>query len=133
MALDDEAMVIVRADRGDGAALASQLDRCAATCEELGAPYLLERVRRSVGVMGTTVAGRSRARPTTGWGSLTATEQRVAHTVAQGKRNREIAENLGVSVRTVESHVSRTLTKLGARNRTELALAVPSAPSTASS
>ena len=49
----------------------------------------------------------------------------AAQRVGNERRNREIAVDLGMSVRTVESHVSRTLTKLGARNRTELALLVP--------
>jgi DNA-binding CsgD family transcriptional regulator len=125
LALDDEAIAVVLADRGDRTALAAQLERCASTCEQVGAPYLLERVRQSVGVTAEPDTRRTRARPTSGWDALTATEQLVARSVAAGRRNREVGQELGISVRTVESHVSRILTKLAARNRTELSLAVP--------
>lgn len=52
---------------------------------------------------------------------LTPTEQRVIQLVAKGMANREIAEGLSVSQRTVESHVSNMLGKTGLHNRTELA------------
>jgi DNA-binding NarL/FixJ family response regulator len=52
---------------------------------------------------------------------LTPTEQRVIGMVAKGMANREIAENLSVSQRTIESHVSNMLGKTGLHNRTELA------------
>jgi DNA-binding NarL/FixJ family response regulator len=52
---------------------------------------------------------------------LTPTERRVIGLVAQGLSNREIAQKLSVSQRTVESHVSNMLGKTGLGNRTELA------------
>jgi DNA-binding NarL/FixJ family response regulator len=52
---------------------------------------------------------------------LTPTEQRVITLVAQGMGNRDIALQLEVSQRTVESHVSNMLAKTGLHNRTELA------------
>jgi DNA-binding NarL/FixJ family response regulator len=48
--------------------------------------------------------------------------------VADGNSNREIAEALAVSPKTVERHVTNVLAKLGLRNRTELASFVRSAP-----
>jgi len=53
--------------------------------------------------------------------TLTRTETKVVQLVAQGLANREIAENLNVSQRTVESHVSNMLNKTRLHNRTELA------------
>jgi DNA-binding NarL/FixJ family response regulator len=52
---------------------------------------------------------------------LTPTEQKVIQSVARGMANREIANDLNVSQRTVESHVSNMLGKTGLKNRTELA------------
>ncbi|GAA0507121.1 LuxR family transcriptional regulator [Saccharopolyspora thermophila] len=63
-----------------------------------------------------------RRRPKHGWDSLTTAEYRVAELVAQGLTNREVAERLIVSVRTVDSHVSRILGKLGYSSRVEIAL-----------
>jgi DNA-binding NarL/FixJ family response regulator len=52
---------------------------------------------------------------------LTPTELRVVQFVARGMANREIASELQVSQRTIESHVSNMLGKTGLHNRTELA------------
>ena len=52
---------------------------------------------------------------------LTPTEKKVIQLVAKGMSNREIASELSVSQRTVESHVSNMLGKTGLSNRTELA------------
>ena len=61
---------------------------------------------------------------------LSAAERRVAQLVVLGKRNREIAVELGVSVKSVEWHVSHILRKLAITSRTELAdaLAQPRQP-----
>ena len=53
--------------------------------------------------------------------ALTGREQEVATLVARGLSNREIAGRLFLSIRTVEVHVDRILTKLGFANRTQLA------------
>ena len=52
---------------------------------------------------------------------LTPTEIKVVQLVAKGMANREIAEKLNVSQRTIESHVSNMLNKTSLNNRTELA------------
>lgn len=51
---------------------------------------------------------------------LTPTELKVVQLVAQGMANREIAQRLKVSQRTIESHVSNMLNKTQLHNRTEL-------------
>jgi DNA-binding NarL/FixJ family response regulator len=51
---------------------------------------------------------------------LTPSEHRVAVMAAAGRHNRQIAEELGVSVRTVENHLQRAYDKLGVAGRAEL-------------
>jgi DNA-binding CsgD family transcriptional regulator len=51
---------------------------------------------------------------------LTPTEERIAHLVAEGKTNREVADALFVSVKTVEANLTRVFHKLGLRSRAEL-------------
>src|SRR5262249_30782223 len=55
-------------------------------------------------------------------GGLTARERQVAALIAQGKINREIAEMLVVSERTVETHVRNVLSKLGFTSRAQIAV-----------
>ena len=55
---------------------------------------------------------------------MTPTEARIAELVVAGRRNREIAGELFVSVATVEAHLTRLYRKLGVRSRTELSLGV---------
>lgn len=52
---------------------------------------------------------------------LSATELRVAELVASGKSNREVAAELFVTGRAVESTLTKAYAKLGVRSRTELA------------
>jgi tetratricopeptide (TPR) repeat protein len=55
-------------------------------------------------------------------GGLTAREQEIAMLIAKGKTNRAIAEQLVLSERTVEGHVTNILTKLGSTTRTQIAM-----------
>jgi DNA-binding NarL/FixJ family response regulator len=52
--------------------------------------------------------------------SLTPTERKVADLVAAGLSNPDVAQRLNLSRRTVESHVSRILAKLGANSRIQV-------------
>ncbi len=65
-------------------------------------------------------AARAR-RPATGWEALTDAERRVAHLVAGGLANREVAERLFLSRYTVETHLKHVFVKLGVSSRSELA------------
>ena len=62
-----------------------------------------------------------RARPQTGWASLTPTEREVVRLVATGGSNHEIADQLFVSVSTVKTHLSHVYAKLPVEGRTDLA------------
>jgi DNA-binding NarL/FixJ family response regulator len=52
---------------------------------------------------------------------LTSREREVANLAVQGLTNREIAERLVLSVRTVDNHLYNLYAKLGVRSRAELA------------
>ena len=56
---------------------------------------------------------------------LTRREQDIVELALQGLTDREIAQRLMVSVRTVEGHLYRTYVKLGVRSRDELSTALP--------
>lgn len=64
-----------------------------------------------------------RGRPALGWASLTRTEDRVVALVAAGRSNDEVAAELMIGVATVKTHLTHVYTKLGLRNRAELAAA----------
>lgn len=51
--------------------------------------------------------------------ALTPREQEILELVAVGRRNAEIAREMGIAARTVEFHIGGLLAKLGARSRTE--------------
>ena len=69
-------------------------------------------------------AARSTTRRTdalAGAAALTASERRVADLAAGGETNRDIAQALYVTPKTVEVHLSNAYRKLGIRSRRELA------------
>jgi DNA-binding NarL/FixJ family response regulator len=53
---------------------------------------------------------------------LTAREEQVLVTVARGRTNAEIADELYISLSTVKTHLASLMNKLGARNRVEIAM-----------
>jgi DNA-binding CsgD family transcriptional regulator len=85
-----------------------------------GAGALEERVHEELVIAGA----RPQRVALAGLDALTAAERRVAGLAADGLRNREIAETLFVTLKTVEVHLSRTYDKLGIRSRSQLAQAL---------
>jgi DNA-binding NarL/FixJ family response regulator len=69
---------------------------------------------------------RPRSSARSGVGSLTASELRVASLATEGRTNRDIAQALYVTPKTVEVHLSSTYRKLGIRSRSDLAGALVS-------
>lgn len=62
-----------------------------------------------------------RKRPATGWASLTPAELNVVRLAGEGLSNKEIAERLFLSPRTVQAHLSHVYSKLGIASRVRLA------------
>jgi len=55
-----------------------------------------------------------------GYEGLTRREREILMHIAEDKKNKEIADLLGISVRTVQAHRTNIMDKLGAHDRTEL-------------
>jgi DNA-binding CsgD family transcriptional regulator len=111
-----------RAGRRDDAAL--QLNAARARFTQLDARPFLQRCEREL-ADGHLTPPKRRTGPTA---SLTRQEQAVARLVAAGHTNRETAEVLVVSVKTIEYHLGNTYAKLGVTSRTQLALALRQDP-----
>ncbi|MGX2998848.1 LuxR C-terminal-related transcriptional regulator [Streptomyces sp. JNUCC 64] len=87
----------------------------------LGAKRDSARVRRRLRRLGV----RRRhwnlvARPQTGWDSLTGAEEKVAHLVARGLTNRQVAGELFISPHTVSFHLRQIYRKLAIQSRVDL-------------
>lgn len=147
-------MVATEADSGagDGALVVSEFAKLGARLEEartllsvarspsiLGTPeeqrlvvealQIAERCgsTRLVSIASSTLralGAHGKVRPMSGVGALTASERRTAMLAAAGRTNREIAEELFVSVKTVETHLAHTYQKLGISSRAELGAAL---------
>jgi DNA-binding CsgD family transcriptional regulator/tetratricopeptide (TPR) repeat protein len=85
---------------------------------------LMEAVRPARLIREQYVGKRKRTRPTeptTGLNALSKTEQAVIRLISQGLTNKQIASRMFVSHRTVDTHVSHSLAKLGMSSRVQLA------------
>ena len=60
--------------------------------------------------------------PQPAYGDLTARERDVLRLVVEGLANKQIAQRLGIGEKTIKTHVSRVLAKLGVEDRTQAAV-----------
>lgn len=119
-ALEDLAVVLAEHSRGDEARAA--LNEAVGLYEGLQAQWDTRRAESRLRAFGIRRGPRSRRSPraTSGWEALTPTEVKVAALVAQGGSTSDIARSLFLSRRTVQTYISRILTKLDARSRVEI-------------
>jgi DNA-binding CsgD family transcriptional regulator len=110
----DAGRLAATAGAAQGARARELLESAAATFRRLGAAGYLARAVR---LLDQTATVTTTADPLA---SLTTRERQVAHALATGMTNKEIAEHLYVSVTTVNFHVRNILAKLGLRSRREL-------------
>ncbi|MEU6439982.1 AAA family ATPase [Streptomyces sp. NPDC047046] len=103
---------------GDDAAGLPALREAAGRAEQAGAIRLRAEAQTALGTKGPAgPAGASGA-------VLTAGEHRIARLASEGRTNSEIAAQLHLALRTVETHLTHTYRKLGIRRRGELARAL---------
>lgn len=117
-----EAAGVVLAGRGDLAAARVHFTGAFGLYSTLGAEWDLSRCQatfRGYGIRRGPRAQHRRSRQ--GWDSLTPTELKVVELVAGGMSNPQIAAHLFLSRRTVQTHVSHILAKLGMHSRTDIA------------
>ncbi len=99
-----------------GPPLLIQAIHAAADGDALIAPGVTARL---LATFAETHAGRPPAQPAE---PLTGREEEVLLTVARGRTNSEIADELHISLSTVKTHLASLMAKLGARNRVEIAM-----------
>lgn len=99
-----------------GPDLLVQAIKAAASGDALIAPSITARLLEN---FAESVSSREPAQPID---ALTAREEEVLLTVADGHTNVEIADELHISLSTVKTHLASLMTKLGARNRVEIAM-----------
>jgi ATP/maltotriose-dependent transcriptional regulator MalT len=122
-ALEDAAVLLAGA--GDAAGARGALDAALQLYARLGASWDARRASARVRPFGVRPGVRGpRRRPSSGWAALTEMERQVAELVAAGRSNPDIAVQLFISRRTVESHVSRILAKLKVASRWEIKVPV---------
>ena len=132
-AAEEAPLVRARAQLAEGRALAAAGRRKPAVEAFIAAESALDGFgavrRRDEAVRELRRLGRRVVRPARASGagalaSLTAREREIATLVAAGRSNREVAEQLVLSARTIDAHLRNVYTKLAVRSRVELARAV---------
>jgi DNA-binding CsgD family transcriptional regulator len=113
---------LLAARLGASTASSRTLKKAVEVYDQLGAASDLARMRARAQRLGIrTTQPRARARPTSGWESLTPTEHTVAGLVREGLTNPQIASRLFLSPRTIQTHVSHILQKTQLKSRVEIA------------
>jgi DNA-binding CsgD family transcriptional regulator len=105
-------------DAGDRDGAARELRRAYEVFARLGAEREMQGTREQIRKLGARPPARA---PAAGAGALSGREVEIARLVAARKSNKEIAAALGISVRTVSTHVSNIFGKVGVSSRGELA------------
>jgi DNA-binding NarL/FixJ family response regulator len=115
------------AQAGDRAGAAAELRRAAADLEACGAPGQRDAAERELGRLGLRPHRRTRAGSRDGgdgMDSLTGRELEVARLVVDRKTNTQIAAELFLSPKTVETHIRNLFQKLSVSSRVEVARVV---------
>ena len=99
-----------------GPELLMQAIHAAANGDALIAPSITARL------LATFSGSATREPPAPPIEPLTAREEEVMLTVARGRTNAEIADELYISLSTVKTHLGSVMSKIGARNRVEVAM-----------
>jgi DNA-binding CsgD family transcriptional regulator len=119
-ALEDLAVVL--AERGRDEEAKAALLEAVSRYEGMQASWDVRRAEGRLRGYGIRRGARGRRSPlaVSGWGALTPTEVKIAALVARGDSTSDIAQGMFLSRRTVQTYISRVLTKLDAKSRVEI-------------
>ncbi|GAA2677167.1 MULTISPECIES: LuxR family transcriptional regulator [Actinosynnema] len=117
VALGHERAASSLAAAGDFEAARAAFGRAKSGFSACGALWLLGRVRAGESRLGARAPRPRRPEAVGTVEALSGREREVARLVGEGLTNREIAERLSLSAKTVEAHLARVFTKLGVRSR----------------
>jgi DNA-binding CsgD family transcriptional regulator len=119
-ALEDLAVVL--AERGRELQARAALDEAITRYDGMQARWDIRRAQSRVRAHGIRRGPRIRRSPraVSGWAALTPTEVKIAALVARGDSTPDIAQGMFLSRRTVQTYISRILTKLDAKSRVEI-------------
>ena len=117
-----EDLGVLHASQGDRDLVIGHLKDALGEYRQVGADRDQARIRRRLRQLGIRRRHWSTApaRPVTGWGSLTGTEQAVAGLVAEGLNNGQVAARMYISTHTVAHHLRQAFRKLSIASRYEL-------------
>jgi DNA-binding CsgD family transcriptional regulator len=120
-ALEDLAVVLAGCGRADEAR--TVLAEAVNGYDSLGAAWDSAQAERRLRALGIRrgVQGPRPHRAAFGWEALTPTELKVAEHIAQGQSTPKIANDMFLSRRTVQTHISHILNKIDAQSRVEIA------------
>jgi DNA-binding CsgD family transcriptional regulator len=116
------------AERGDSADAVAEARAALAVAQRLGAAAECDRLTALLRRLGVAARPATEAAVQQRLAGLTARESQVLERLGHGATNAEIGEQLFISAKTVEHHVSRILAKLGVRTRAEAAAVAAAAP-----
>ena len=119
-ALEDLAVVLAERGRSDEARVT--LHEAVGLYDNMQAAWDIRRADSRLRPYGIRRGVRSRSGPraTSGWEALTPTEVKIAAMIAEGAATPDIARGMFLSRRTVQTHISHILTKLGAKGRADI-------------
>jgi DNA-binding CsgD family transcriptional regulator/tetratricopeptide (TPR) repeat protein len=114
---------VLRAGRSDRESAIHHLTQAIQGYQQVGATTDAARVRGRLRTLGVRRRhwSLSADRPVSGWKSLTDTERIASELVAQGLNNRQVADQMYISVNTVAFHMRQIFRKLNIGSRVELA------------
>jgi DNA-binding CsgD family transcriptional regulator len=120
-AFEYELAATLLAEAGDVKRARAALNDAVQLYMGMGSTWLINRADSKLRELGIRRGPRSvHRRATSGWEALTPSELRIAELVGQGRSNPDIAAELFLSRRTVQTHVSSILSKLQLRSRIDV-------------